>query len=195
MLARDLSARLDAPLIVATVSRLVYDLNRPPEAADAMPERSGEISVPGNRALSETHRAARTAEIYEPFHSTVSDVLDGFDAPPVFVTIHSFTPIWDGTRRTTELGLLHDADDRLATAMLDHADGSLATRLNDPYSANDGVTHTLKRHAISRGLRNVMIEVRNDLLGSKADVTRIAARLEIMLTTALQQLDRETTRA
>jgi predicted N-formylglutamate amidohydrolase len=35
--ARALSAKLDASLVLQRYSRLVYDCNRPPEAPDAMP--------------------------------------------------------------------------------------------------------------------------------------------------------------
>jgi len=188
-LARDLSQRLDAPLIVARVSRLVYDLNRPPTAPDAMPAQSGEVTVPGNRDLSQAERDARAAEVYEPFHDALSKLLDGFDRPPAFVTIHSFTPVWNGEARGTEIGLLHDEDARLANAMLDHADPGLMTELNAPYSARDGVTHTLRRHAIARGLDNVMIEVRNDLLGTEAARQRIAQVVERMLRAALDRED------
>lgn len=184
-LARELSARINAPLVIARVSRLVYDLNRPPQAPDAMPDQSGEIQVPGNRALTDAEKAARTAEVYDAFHATLSQVLDRFDAPPAFVTVHSFSPVWNGTPRSTQLGLLHDADAGLATRMFKLADTALVTHLNEPYSARDGVTHTLKRHAIARGLENVMIEVRNDLLNTQADVARIATRLADMLTVAL----------
>ncbi|MGK7653254.1 N-formylglutamate amidohydrolase [Roseovarius sp. B08] len=184
-LSRAFSLRLDAPLVLATVSRLVYDLNRPPEAPDAMPYQSGEIEVPGNRDLSDAEKAARTAQVYDPFHETLSDVLDGFETPPALVTIHSFAPVWHGTPRRTQLGLLHDADAGLATAMLTAADDTLVTHLNEPYSARDGVTHTLARHATARGLRNVMLEVRNDLLGETSDVDRIATYLANLLTIAL----------
>ncbi len=184
-LARELSSRLDAPLVIATVSRLVYDLNRPPEARDAMPWQSGEIPVPGNRDLSEAEKTARTTQVYEPFHATLSDVLDGFETRPVLVTIHSFAPVWHGTPRRTQLGLLHDADASLAEAMLSAADDTFVTHLNEPYSASDGVTHTLARHATARGLTNVMIEVRNDLLGEGSDVARIAAYLTNLLNSAL----------
>jgi predicted N-formylglutamate amidohydrolase len=184
-LARELSLLLDAPLVIATVSRLVYDLNRPPEAPDAMPCQSGEIAVPGNRDLTDAEKAARTAQVYDPFHAALSGVLDGFESPPALVTIHSFAPVWHGTPRTTQLGLLHDADAGLAIAMLTAADDTLVTRLNEPYSARDGVTHTLARHAIARGLTNVMIEVRNDLLGDASDVHRIATYLADLLNIAL----------
>lgn len=186
-LARDLSRRLDAPLVLARVSRLVYDCNRPPERADSTPERTEAIDVPGNRGLSESERAARTREIYDSFHATLSRMLDGFSGPPALVTVHSFTPTWHGTPRATELGLLHDDDPRLAIAMLAAADTALRTELNKPYSAADGVTHTLARHGTARGLPNVMIEVRNDFLTDEARVARVGAILDGMLTAGLQR--------
>lgn len=186
-LARRLSELLDAPLVVNRVSRLVYDCNRPPEAPDGMPARTERIEVPGNRNLTDADRAARVAEVYKPFHAEVSRVLDGFERFPVMVTVHSFTPVWNGVPRATEVGLLHDADPTLAVDMLAAAGAAPRVELNMPYSAADGVTHTLRKHANARGLRNVMIEVRNDLLADDAGVERIAAALASMLTAALAQ--------
>lgn len=184
-LARELSAMLDAPLVIARVSRLVYDLNRPPEAPDAIPSRVEVIDIPGNRDLSPADRTARAEAIYVPFHTRVSDLLDSFASPPALVTIHSFTPHWHGVPRPTEIGLLHDADPSLARAMLAAADPSFRTELNQPYSAADGVTHTLRRHANPRGLSNVMIEVRNDLLADETGTRRIAGVLAAMLSRGL----------
>ncbi len=60
---------------------------------------------------------------------------------------------------------------------------------NEPYGPADGVTHTLKEHALARGIANVMIEVRNDLLTSEGEVARIADALVASLTAALAALD------
>lgn len=160
--AEAMSRALDAPLVAARVSRLVYDCNRPPEADSAMPDRSETVEVPGNRDLSPEARAARVREVYDPFRRTLSAVLA--DRPgAALVTVHSFAPVWFGAPRAAEIGLLHDEDDRLATAMLAKA-AILPARaaLNVPYSAADGVTHTLRLHGAGR--QNVMIEIRNDLI-------------------------------
>ena len=45
---------------------------------------------------------------------------------------------------------------------------------NRPYGPEDGVTHTLRRHALPGGLLNVMLEVRNDLLRSEAQCAEMA---------------------
>ncbi len=183
-LARRLSALLDAPLVLSRVSRLVHDCNRPPEASDACPSRTELIEIPGNRDLSASEREVRVREVYEPFHAEVARVLDGFATPPALVTVHSFTPTWNGEPRETEIGLLHDADASLATAMLAAAGPAPMVGLNMPYSAADGVTHTLRKHGTARSLSNVMVEVRNDLLTEEAAVARIADALTRMLTTA-----------
>ena len=164
--ARRLSQKLDATLILQRYTRLAYDCNRPPEHPGAMPEMSELTPIPGNMNLSAADRLARTKALYEPFHAAVRAVLDA-KAAPVFVTIHSFTRHFKGMVRDVELGLLHHADDRLAL-QLQHLMGErfpgIDTRINEPYGPGDGVAHTLDLHGNSRGITNVMIEIRNDLI-------------------------------
>jgi predicted N-formylglutamate amidohydrolase len=194
-LALELSAAFDAPVVASRISRLVYDCNRPPHAPDAMPARSEVFDVPGNRDLSEADREARIRAVYEPFRDCLSGALDAqtdklAGAPVALVTVHSFTPIYHGEPRRVELGLLHDADPTLARAMLTEAAGTLTlnAQLNAPYDASDGVTHTLKRHAIPRGLPNVMLELRNDLLAMPAGVARTAHGLARPLARGLDRV-------
>lgn len=185
-----LSAALDAPVVASTVSRLVYDCNRPPEAPSAMPEKSELVEVPGNADLSQDARDARTAAVYEPFCAAVAEVLDARGPDTVVVTIHSFTPVYFGKQRAVELGLLHDDDSRLADAMLARAD-QIAPRIverNEPYGPQDGVTHSLRLHALSRGLANVMIEVRNDLMRTDEDIAGRAQEILTLLQPALNDI-------
>ncbi len=188
-LSRALAEALDCPLVHSTISRLVYDCNRPPDSAGAMPQTSEVFDIPGNRGLSAPQRAARVHEVYEPFRTLLSETLDTRPEPQVLVTIHSFTPVYNGAPRAVELGLLHDADDRAAHTMLRHATGSgLRVALNEPYSATDGVTHTLREHGIARGIPNVMIEVRNDLIDTPKGLDRIAGILIPILRATVDEL-------
>ena len=187
-LALELSAAFDAPLVASRISRLVYDCNRPPYAPNAMPTRSEVFDIPGNRGLSDTARTTRVQEVYEPFRNCLSGALDVqtvrlAGGPVALVTVHSFTPTYHGKPRNVELGLLHDADPTLALAMMAEAASALAlnTQLNAPYDASDGVTHTLKEHAIPRGLPNVMLELRNDLIAEHGRVARTAHGLAQLL--------------
>lgn len=192
-LARMLSLRMDAPLVISTVSRLVYDCNRPPHAPGAMPQKSELIEVPGNRSLTGAQRQQRIAEVYEPFCALLKNVLDQNTArTPALVTVHSFTPVYFGEQRTVELGLLHDRDDRLARSMLNGSDVTgLRTELNAPYSALDGVMHTLTEHALQRGWLNVMLEVRNDLLALPGAPDRYADALSVLLAKGLQACEED----
>lgn len=186
--AKLMSERLDAALVASKVSRLVYDCNRPPEAPDAMPARSEIITVPGNDDLDAAAREDRTERFYEPFRETLAATIAARGAPAI-VTIHSFTPIYHGKRRSVEIGLLHDSDTRLADAMLElAADAAPDTRRNAPYGPEDGVTHTLKEHAIGAGLLNVMVELRNDLIETPEQQARMADLLCDWLTGALDRL-------
>ncbi len=164
--ARAIARQLSAALVYGGVSRLVYDCNRPPEARDAMPAKSEDFTIPANADLSEPARMARIEGVYEPFCAALTDLLARYRGTlELMVTVHSFTPVYRGQQRIVELGLLHGKDARFALEMMKSApDLPLITRLNEPYSAADGVAHTLDHHAMPHGLLNVMIEIRNDLI-------------------------------
>ncbi|MCR8827751.1 N-formylglutamate amidohydrolase [Pseudosulfitobacter koreensis] len=187
-----MSDRLDATLVASGVSRLVYDCNRPPEAAGAMPVKSEIFDIPGNADLSVDARAARVAAYYAPFRDMLAQVMASKPAP-VLVTIHSFTPVYNGAPRAVEIGILHDTDTRLADAMLDRgaAHTQADVQRNAPYGPGDGVTHTLQVHGVAHGHPSVMIEVRNDLIQTEAQQAQIGDMLSEWLADACAQLNAE----
>jgi len=181
--ARLLSRLIDAPLMLQRYSRLAYDCNRPPDSSDAMPEISETTPIPGNRQLSPADRLARISEIYRPFHAAIADLLDGraaAGARSMVVTIHSFTPVYKGTPRAVELGILHDRDPSLAAKLITSFP-TVTARLNQPYGPEDGVLHTLNLHAAPRGLPHAMIEMRNDLISHERGRDEWAERLSASL--------------
>ena len=190
-LAEQLSATLDAVLVLNTMSRLIYDCNRAPIAPDAMPSQSEKIAVPGNRGLSNEQKLRRIKTVYEPFHSSVQAVLDSAGPEAVFVTVHSFTSVYNGLKRATEIGLIHHQDDRLAKQMVDISERFThhPFSLNQPYSQRDGVTHMLERHGTQNAIMNVMIEVRNDLIDTAEGQHEIAIMLAKVLNQSLQDLE------
>ena len=187
-----LSEALDATLIAQKVSRLVYDCNRPPESDQAVRAESEVFQIPGNTGLTAAQRQERTDYIYRPFRQALAEAVQT-RKQTVLVTIHSFTPVYNGAPRAVEVGILHDTDRRLADAMLNAAvkDPKYNVQRNAPYGPEDGVTHTLKEHAIAQGLLNVMIEVRNDLLADGSGIKAVATWLQSLLTSALNELDGE----
>lgn len=188
--ARRMAKSLDATLVFQRFSRLVYDCNRPPESPAAMPEKSEVFDVPGNAGLDQAARDARTEALYLPFRDTLADLVQSRIAggrAPVIVTMHSFTPVYFGKPREVEIGILHDADTRIADGMLAAAKtaGLYTVRRNEPYGPEDGVTHTLREHGLANGLPNVMIEVRNDLIRDEVGQGVVADYLAGLLSESL----------
>ena len=193
-LARGLATRLGGVLVHAPVSRLVYDCNRAPDGPGAMPARSELHDIPGNAAITPEERAARTAAVYAPFHDGLHAEIArrmALGRAPVIVTVHSFTPVYFGKARAVEFGVIHDADDRLARAIAHEAQTrtGLRTELNAPYSAADGVTHTLRLQAQPYGLPNAMLEIRNDLIADPGAEAAMADQLAPVLAVALDTID------
>ncbi len=194
--AEMLSEKLDAPLVSQRFSRLAYDCNRPPESPGAYPERSEIFDVPGNAGLSADDKACRAAALYHPFHQAIDALIEGRLAKGeavVLVTVHSFTPVYFGNPRDGHLGILHDDDRRLADAMLDAAASAEFEKVsrNYPYGPEDGVTHTLKRHGLTRQIANVMLEIRNDLISDEAGQRDWAGRIAGLLTVSVERLKTE----
>lgn len=190
-LSRQLSQRLDAPLFHATLSRLLLDVNRRPDAHDAIVGISEDIVIPGNRTLDDAERDHRRDWIYRPYHAAIEAMIAQriADARPVgVVAVHSFTPVYRGRSRPWQIGVLSQRDRRMADAMLDALRGDAGLQIGDtigdnqPYAPTDGVYHTLERHAEAHDLPCVMLEVRNDLIsdipGQMAWADRLAPLLQ-----------------
>lgn len=195
-LARGLSQRLDAVLVHAPVSRLIYDCNRAPDMPGAMPARSEIHDIPGNKLISAIERAARTAAIYVPFHNSLHTLIAdriALGLAPVIITVHSFTKVYHSQPRAVEFGVIHDADASLARAILAAAQSTtnLHAALNAPYSAADDVTHTLRLQATPYGLPNAMLEIRNDLIASPDAEQRMADMLAPVLNMGLVEIQKQ----
>ena len=189
--ANAMADAMQAPLVAGAVSRLVYDCNRPPEAGSAIPPQSEAFAIPGNRDLTLEDKQARVEGVYLPFHDMVARQVDRAGSVlKLIVTVHSFTPIFHGRPREVELGLLHGRDDRFAKAMLAATPPGIGmvTRLNEPYSAADGVAHMLDKHGTANGVLNVMIEIRNDLIADAASQRDIADRMTPWIKQVLSDL-------
>lgn len=178
--ATELARRFHAPLVRGEISRLVYDCNRPPDAQDAIPAKSEVFAIPGNADLGASDRKIRIDNVYHPFRDALAQEIHARRAAlNLLITIHSFTPTYMGVAREVEIGILHGADDAVAHRMMKAAPANFPylVRLNEPYSATDGVAHTLDAHGTENGLANVMIEIRNDLISDQAQQIKLAQLL------------------
>ena len=173
-----LGEALDACAYLQAYSRLVIDCNRDPDRADCIPLVSNGTPIPGNAGLSPAQAAARVAEIHAPHHGAIAAELDARAAaerPALPVFVHSFTPRMNGVDRPWSFGVLHEGSSPLSLAMLAalREEAGHLTGDNEPYAMNDQ-DHSAPRHALSRGLDYLELEVRQDLIADAAGVERVA---------------------
>ena len=100
------------------------------------------------------------------------------------VSVHSFNPVYRGENRPWHIGILHDEDERLSRPLIAALQPLAGTTVGDnqPYSPADRVYFTLERHARSRGLPCVMIEIRNDEISGEAGQRKWAEQLSRIFT-------------
>ncbi len=195
--AQALSRKLPSVLVEGGISRLVYDCNRPPEAASAIPEKSEVYHIPGNAGLDQAAWDQRVKGVYDPFCNALGGEAERHkESLDLLVTVHSFTPVFNGAPRAVEIGVLHGADARFADLMMANQPeyAPYDTRLNEPYDASDGVTHTLDVQGADRGLMNVMIEIRNDLIAPESQQEDMGAYLAHWISECLETHLREVPR-
>ena len=173
-----LAARLGAPALLATVSRLVIDLNREPESPALIPVASDGIAVPGNANLTPADRRRRIETYHAAYHDRLTDLIDA-RSPRLIISVHSFTPALatSDEPRPWPVGILYNTDDRAARVALPllRAAG-LDAGDNQPYSGRD-LNYTMNRHAEARWLPYLGIEVRQDGIADAAGVARWAELL------------------
>ena len=184
--AEMLSKHLDAHLIVQRYSRLVIDCNRPPHVASSIPLISEATTIPGNEGITREQAKLRRAEIFEPYHRRIDEIIDARrhdKMPTILISLHSFTPIYAGIARPWHIGTLYQRDKVLPTLLLGalRAEPDLVVGDNEPYAVSDQTDYTIPVHAEARGLMNSGIEIRQDLISDQAGEKAWADRLARIL--------------
>jgi predicted N-formylglutamate amidohydrolase len=173
-LTRRLARALSAPAIIATLSRLVVDVNRNPADAGAVPASSDGHIIPGNWNLPAHERELRIAAIHTPYHTAIAAEI-ATRRPSLIVSIHSFTPqlaSLPDEDRPWPVGILYNSDARAARlGLLGLAARGLHVGDNQPYSGRS-LNYTMDRHAEGNRIPYLGIEVRNDGLRTKEGVAR-----------------------
>jgi predicted N-formylglutamate amidohydrolase len=182
--SRRLSESLDATLIHQRYSRLVIDCNRPLTAETSIPLRSDGTEIPGNAGAPAPYAAARASEIFTPYHSAISSVLDARAVerrPTILLAMHSFTPRLHSrpAARPWQIGVLFNRDHRFAEALIAtlREEGDLTVGVNEPYTVDDASDYAIPVHGEKRGVPHALIEVRQDLITTSQGQSEWAARL------------------
>jgi predicted N-formylglutamate amidohydrolase len=180
-----LARRLGAPAVLSRFSRLLIDPNRGRDDPTLVMRLSDRAVIPGNLGVDAAERDRRIGAFYAPYDGAIASAIEAalaVGSVPAIVAIHSFTPVWRGRGRPWQVGILWDADPRLAVPLIERLrqDRDLVVGDNEPY---DGalVGDALYRHATARGLAHALVELRQDLIADEAGVAAWADRLAAIL--------------
>jgi predicted N-formylglutamate amidohydrolase len=166
-LAAQLARALDAPLVTATTTRLLVDLNRSEEHPDVLSEFTRPLTDDARERIFDTH--------YRPYRDAVRAAIDRhFDkgARVIHVSAHSFAPVLRGVVRDADVGLLYDPKRKREVALcrtlgiaINAAMPALRIRRNYPYRGDtDGLTTTLRGEYHARDYAGIEIELNQRLL-------------------------------
>jgi len=177
-LTRALAARLNATALLCGFSRLLIDPNRGEDDPTLVMKISDGAIIPGNRAADAAEVERRLDQCFRPYHAAIEAQIARMSGPAV-LSLHSFTPRLQGRPpRPWHTGVLWGSDEASAHRMLGllRDDPALCVGANAPYlGGNPG--ETLDQHVFHRGLPNLLIEVRNDLIANETGQTEWADRL------------------
>ncbi|HLI13515.1 MAG TPA: N-formylglutamate amidohydrolase [Alphaproteobacteria bacterium] len=181
--ARELSRRFDAPLLLTGYSRLVIDCNRRLDHPTSIPPVSDGVAVPGNAHLSAAERKRRADTLFWPYHRAIAAALKRRERRgivPGFISVHSCTPVFGGVERPWHIGVLWNKDGRIAVPLLEalRRQPGIVVGDNEPYSAREEPRgFTVAHHAEAAGYPHVALEIRQDLIDTHHGVAEWAARV------------------
>lgn len=161
-LGRDLARGLEAPLVAATVTRLLVDLNRSPGNPTLFSGFTRGLGPAERQRLLESH--------YYPHRRRVEALVDRLVAagpPVVHFSVHTFTPVYHGRARSTDVGLLFDPQRPRERALCERLRGALGSvrpelviHFNRPYRGwTDGLTTALRRRYPADRYLGIELEV------------------------------------
>jgi predicted N-formylglutamate amidohydrolase len=177
--ARRLSRRFGAALIMTGYSRLVIDCNRRPDSHNLCPPVSDGVEVACNKVLSESERSLRVQTLHQPYHDAIEAWIADRRARghvPALVSIHSCTPVMNDFHRPWHIGVLWNEDERISRPLIQRLEAmkSFVVGDNQPYTGKTQSGYTIPFHAERNKLPHVMVEIRQDLIGTKADAEKWA---------------------
>lgn len=177
-LAREYAARIGTVALLSRFSRLLCDPNRAEHEPSLFRDVAEREPVHLNLDLTLAERESRLTQYHRPFHAAVDRELGGRPGLHTLLSMHSFTPLYEGQPRALEVGVLFDREDALGEQLVSaFARAGFHVAPNEPYSGKEGLIHSAAVHAERFGLRAVELEVRQDLAVDPAFRARFLAVL------------------
>ena len=167
VLARALARASKAPLVSATISRLLIDLNRSPGHP--------QLYSAATRCAPAWLRARIVDDHYLPYRVRVEHLVRqavSRGRRVIHISTHSFTPVLNGKVRNADVGLLYDPGRRGEAELSARWKAAIAAyvpqqrvRRNYPYAGKgDGLTSYLRRHFSSSAYVGIELEVNQSIV-------------------------------
>ncbi|NJK89990.1 MAG: N-formylglutamate amidohydrolase [Myxococcales bacterium] len=178
--AKQMAKELEAPLVCASVSRLVIDANRSLHHPRLFSEWT--------RGLPDWHKADLIRTWWEPHRRRVEafvEELSSRSGPVLHFGVHSFTPVLDGVVRDADLALLYDPSRELEARFAREwskapslKSRGFRLRRNYPYRGiSDGLTTALRRSFSKRKYLGFEIEMNQELFAQRGRARELASVL------------------
>ncbi len=165
-LAIKISESLGCPIYFSTVTRLLVDLNRSPRNH----RKFSEVVRP----LDPKEKGFILERYYWPYREEVQSGVKRFVSrgSVLHLSIHSFTPVLKGVKRSADIGLLYDPVRKAESKFCEKwrrailsTDGSIRVRRNYPYrGVSDGMTSYLRKFFPERVYWGIELEVNQKYL-------------------------------
>ena len=180
---RMLAQAFGAPAVLSRFTRLLIDPNRELSSDTLFRDVAEGQPVVLNVNLDPAEAARRTDALYRPYHQAYDAMVARYDA--VVVSIHSFTPLYEGQRRSVEVGVLHDQQPELGQALCAELATHYDARDNEPWDGRGGLMFAPQDHATAHGRWAVELELRQDLCTDPAWREAFVPRFERALRAVL----------
>src|SRR5688572_12823987 len=165
--ATALSKELSAPFFICETTRLLIEPNRSLHSESLFSEYSQSLTDAEKNHLLENY--------YHPHRSAVEQLIRNSSDGILHLSIHTFTPVWDGCERTIDLGLLFDPDRSNEAKVcedyrtkLKKALPAMNIEFNAPYKGiDDGFTTYLRTQFDNDRYLGIEIEINQKFVGTE----------------------------
>lgn len=186
--AQHLAQAYQAPLFLGEVTRLLVDLNRSPSHPRVFSEWSQVLPAEDKQRLLERYHVSHFERVLALLREQSPE------RPLLHIAVHSFTPLWEGELRPTDVGLLYDPARSLESTWAHHwqralrQTSSLCIHRNAPYRGTaDGLPTRLRRLFADPLYAGIELELNQSLLTTPRARMRLCQLLELTLSSSLQQ--------
>lgn len=182
-IATVISSFYRVPFYYTTISRLVVEANRSLTNSALFSEFTNHLPSATKAEISEKY--------WQPYRQRVEQsIRTEIEAGNrvLHLSIHTFTPVWNGVTREVELGILYDPDRKTElgwahsfSSRVSVLEPALVVRHNEPYlGTDDGFTTYLRTRFSSENYLGIELEINQKFVNNDLD------RMNQLLAKALQ---------